>query len=678
MSNSAGESLPTIVLGREVCGDPHVASAREWLVTNGIGGFASGTVGDVPTRRYHGLLFAALRPPLERTLLLAKLEATATYAGREHALSANRWADGTLAPQGYRDIERFTLAGGTPTWTYAFADVLLERTVWMEHGENTTYVRYVVRRASAPLALTLRALTNARDYHALTRAYAAGDRVAVDGRTARIRMYDGAPTLYVTSDDGELRRADEWYDGFRLQAESERGLDDLEDHYHALDIAATLGEGESLTITASTQPQAGARDARASFQANERRDRELLGAWRATRPPGRIAPEWIRHLVLAADRFVVERATAAGAGRTIVAGYHWFGDWGRDTMIALPGLALATGRPTVARDILATFAQFLDRGMLPNRFPDAGDAPEYNTVDATLWFIEAIRRYDEATGDRSLADELLPAIDEIVRRHTEGTRYGIRVDERDGLLYAGEPGVQLTWMDAKIGDFVVTPRIGKPVEINALWYRTLRTAHALAARRGDATAAAYADRADRVREGFGRFWNEATGYCFDVIDGPAGDDASIRPNAVIAASLADSPLEIAQRRSIVTVAARTLVTSFGLRSLAPDDPNYIGRYGGTPYERDRAYHQGTVWPWLLGPFASAHLAAFGDGARARAFLEPFASFVAAYGVGTLAEIADGDAPFDARGCIAQAWSVSEILRVWHEIDAFETPNAARS
>ncbi len=659
----------TIAFGREICGDTHDATKREWLLTNGIGGFASGTVGDVLTRRYHGLLFAALKPPLERTLLLAKLDATATYAGHDYALCANRWADGTLAPQGYREIQQFVLAGSTPAWTYAFADVLLERTVWMEQGENTTYVRYTLHRASAPVSLSLRALVNARDYHALSHAYDAAGRVSIDGRAAQVRMYDGAPTLYLTSDGGELRDGAGWYYGFRLQAETERGLDDLEDHYHALDIVATLAQGESLTVTASTLPQSAGRDTLGSLNARSERDRDLLAAWHATRRSQQPAPEWIAQLVLAADQFVVERPTAAGPGQTIVAGYHWFGDWGRDTMIALPGLALVTGRPAVARDILTTFAQFLDRGMLPNRFPDAGAAPEYNTVDATLWFVEAIRRYDEATGDHSLADELLPAIDEIVRWHREGTRYDIRVDQRDGLLYAGEEGVQLTWMDAKVGDYVVTPRIGKPVEINALWYRALQTAQAFAARRNAAAAAEYGAQADRVRESFGRFWNERTGYCYDVIDGPAGLDASIRPNAVIAASLPGTPLTLAQRKSIVTVAARTLVTSFGLRSLSPEDPNYVGRYGGNQYERDRAYHQGTVWPWLLGPFVSAHLAAFGDRATALGFFDAIGSFTTAYGVGTIAEITEGDEPFDARGCIAQAWSVGEILRAWHDIES---------
>jgi len=668
---------PTIAFGRDICGDPHDSTKREWLLTNGIGGFASGTVGDVLTRRYHGLLFAALKPPLGRTLLLAKLDATATYGEHEFPLCANRWADGTLAPEGYREIQEFALDGTTPVWTYAFSDVLLERTMWMERGENTTYVRYTVRRAGTPLTLSLKALTNARDYHSLAHAYDAGDRVTIDGRTAEVRMYEGAPALYLSSDGGELRQGAGWHYGFRLAAESERGLDDLEDHFNALDIVATLAEGESLTIAASTLPGAGARDPKASRAASAQRDRDLLATWQTARASKQSAPSWVSQLVLAADQFIVERPTAAGTGQTIIAGYHWFGDWGRDTMIALPGLALVTGRAGVARNILTTFAHFLDRGMLPNRFPDAGEAPEYNTVDATLWYVEAIRRYDEATGDHTLAEELLPAIAEIVKHHCEGTRYSIHVDESDGLLYAGEDGVQLTWMDAKVGDYVVTPRIGKAVEINALWYRTLQTAHAFAVRYNAAEAVEYATRAQRARDSFGRFWNEAAGYCYDVIGGPGGDDASIRPNAVIAASLPGTPLTLAQRESVLTVAARSLLTSFGLRSLAPDDPSYIGRYGGNQYERDRAYHQGTVWPWLLGPFVRAHLDTFGDRARALEFLAAIEGFMTSYGVGSIAEIADGDEPFDPRGCIAQAWSVSEILHAWHAVTATNASDRKR-
>jgi predicted glycogen debranching enzyme len=372
----------------------------------------------------------------------------------------------------------------------------------------------------------------------------------------------------------------------------------------------------------------------------------------------------VRHLVLAADQFVARRPLPDDpGGMTIVAGYHWFGDWGRDTMIALPGLALATGRPELAVRVLRTFARFVDQGMLPNRFPDEGETPEYNTVDATLWWFEAIRATHAATGDDGLLKDLFPVLENVVDWHRRGTRYGIGEDSADGLIRAGEAGVQLTWMDAKVGDWVVTPRIGKPVEINALWYNALR-AMAGFARRVRRPAAAWDIAADRVRDSFARFWCDAVGYCADVIDGPGGDDRSLRPNQIFAVSLPESPLPAERQRAVVDACARHLLTSHGLRSLAPGDPAYRPRYGGSPRDRDGAYHQGTVWGWLLGPFALAYARAYGNRDAARDLLEPLAAHLADYGVGSIAEIFDAQPPFAPRGCIAQAWSVAETLRAW--------------
>jgi predicted glycogen debranching enzyme len=659
-----------LVLGRSACANQAVATAREWLVTNGIGGFAGGTVGDVPTRRYHGLLFAALHPPLGRTLLLAKLDAAAEYDGQTYPLSANRWSGGTLDAGGLAHLDRFTLDGTVPTWSYVFSDACIERTIWMERGQNATYVRYTLQKASTPVTLTLKALVNARDYHALTQAYDLQEPVSIEGRTTRVRMYAGAAELVVQTDVGQVLPGDGWYYGFRLDAETERGLDDREDHFHAVTLRATLSQGETLTVTARSG--APADDPAASYDRQRGRDEAILQRWRNT--PGAFdgAPPWIERLVLAADQFIVERNTSGGSGQTVIAGYPWFGDWGRDTMIALPGLALVTGRETVARDVLSTFAHFVDRGMLPNRFPDAGEAPEYNTVDATLWYVDAVRRYVEDTGDDALLEGVFPALEEIVAWHCGGTRYGIRVDQADGLLYAGEDGVQLTWMDAKVGDRVITPRTGKAVEINALWYNALVAISAFARQLGKPHEP-YRTIADRTAASFGRFWNDATGYCYDVIDGPYGSDAAIRPNAVIAASLAHTPLTLAQRARIVHVAGKQLVTPYGLRSLSPNDPQYQGRYTGVPEQRDGAYHQGTVWPWLLGPFVGAHLAVHGDPVAAAAFLDGIEDLVVAYGVGSMAEIAEGDAPHRPCGCIAQAWSVGEILRAWHAIQIAKSP-----
>jgi predicted glycogen debranching enzyme len=337
-------------------------------------------------------------------------------------------------------------------------------------------------------------------------------------------------------------------------------------------------------------------------------------------------------------------------------------------MIALPGLTLETGRLAAARSILTTFARFVDRGMLPNRFPDAGETPEYNTADATLWYVEAIRAYHAVTEDDGLLKELLPVLRSIFVCHRDGTRYGIRQDPRDGLLAAGEPGVQLTWMDARVGDWVVTPRIGKPVEINALWYNALRAMAGFARRLGEA-AGEFDEQASWVAASFDRFWNAGDGWCFDVVDGPDGDDPSLRPNQILAVSLPFTPLRSERQRAVVDACARWLVTSYGLRSLARFHPAYQGRYGGDQRARDGGYHQGAVWSWLLGPFALAHYHVHGDAEAARSFLRPLADHLADHGLGSIAEIFDGDAPFTPNGCIAQAWGVAETLRAWQALGA---------
>ncbi|MBI2466217.1 MAG: glycogen debranching enzyme family protein [Candidatus Rokubacteria bacterium] len=653
--------------GREVTGVLPVAEAREWLCTNGLGGFASGTVAGLLTRRYHGLLVAALAPPLGRTLLVAKVEDTVEYGGRTYPLFANRWADAEVDPHGYRHAEGFRLEGTTPVWTYACADLLLEKRVFMAPGANTTYVRYRVLRASGPVGLVLTLLVNYRDYHGCTRG---GGWMRVDPvpHGLRVIAHDGARPFLLLAPGAELAPAHIWYERFALTRERERGLEAEEDHLCVGTARATLLPGGQLTLVCSAEPSPDL-DGEAGWQRRCAHETELLARWRRARPAAVEAPAWIEQLVLAADQFVVRRPTAAVPdGMSVIAGYHWFGDWGRDTMIALPGLTLT--RPEVARSILATFARFVDRGMLPNRFPDAGADPEYNTVDATLWYFEAIRAYHAATEDDALLKELYPVLEEIVRWHRRGTRYGIAEDPADGLLRAGEPGVQLTWMDAKVGDWVVTPRIGKPVEVNALWYNALRAMAAFARRLGRAPEA-WVRQAEQVRAGFDRFWNGGAACCYDVIDGPDGADPAVRPNQIFAVSLPESPLEPERQRGVVDACARWLLTPFGLRSLAPGHPQYRGRYEGGPQERDGAYHQGPVWGWLLGPFALAHLRVYGDSTAARAFLQPMASHLADHGVGSVAEIFDGDPPFAPKGCIAQAWSVAETLRAWVEIGRAE-------
>lgn len=653
-----------IEFGREICGNLNIAQSREWLVTNGIGGYASGTVAGVLTRRYHGLLVAALNPPLGRTLLFTKLDETAQYGDRFYPLHTNRWANHIVSPHGYQHIEHFCFEGTIPVWRFACADALLEKRVWMQQGYNTTYVQYSLRRATQPLTLTLKALVNYRDYHGSTQGNNWQMNVEPVAQGICVTAYPEAVPLYLLSDQAYASPAHNWYYGFDLAIERYRGLSDNEDHLHAATFQVTLNMSETVTLVASTQKQPDLHG-EVALKLRHTQEQKLIGLWKANRPiNAHETPAWVNRLVLAADQFIVDRPLANETiGKTIIAGYPWFSDWGRDTMISLPGLTLTTGRPEVARSILRTFAKYVSQGMLPNRFPDAGQTPEYNTVDATLWYFEAVRLYYSATEDEALLHELFPVLADMINWHCRGTHYNIHLDSSDGLLYAGEAGVQLTWMDAKVGDWVVTPRIGKPIEINALWYNALRTM-ANVARHIGKPHQEYEAIADRAKARFDRFWNSETGYCYDVLDSPNGDDASLRPNQIFAVSLSESPLTPIQQKGVVEACGRMLLTSHGLRSLSPEHPQYQGHYGGNQLQRDGAYHQGTTWGWLLGHFVIAHLRVYGNPTQARQFLEPMANHLFAHGMGSLSEIFDGDAPMTPRGCIAQAWTVAEVLRAW--------------
>jgi predicted glycogen debranching enzyme len=645
---------------------------REWLVTNGLGGFASGTVALANTRRYHGLLVASFKPPVDRLVLVAKVDLDVTYRGRRYALTTNEYVDGTIAPRGFERRVSFAVDGQVPVWTFAVADALLELRVYCAQGENTSYLRVRVLAATAPVAIELAPLCAYRDYH----AHQAGDwlrGLVPEARAFRVRAFDGAHEYRVSVDDGHFEPGPQTHWSFLHRAERERGLDDREDLFRPGVFHAELAAGQSLHLTASAE--AGER-----LDGNTALLREMQRQQRLARAVPAGSPEWVTRLHLAADQFIVARADASGTpiGKTVIAGYPWFADWGRDTMIALPGLTLSTGRYAEAAAILRTFGAHVSRGMLPNRFPDGGEAPqdgEYNTVDATLWFFHALDCYVTATQDVALLAELLPVMAEILAWHERGTRFGIAVDPADGLLRAGTPGVQLTWMDAKVGDWVVTPRIGKPVEINALWH----FAHVAMARwhemlEDGATALRYTAAALRIRDAFrARFWNSHDAGLFDVIDGPsAGADASIRPNQIFAVSLGADLLYPEQARSVVEVCARELLTPVGLRSLAPGDAQYVARFRGGPLERDGAYHQGTVWSWLLGPFALAHYAVHGDAGHALALLEASAPHLEDACVGQVSEVFDADAPHVPGGCFAQAWGVAETLRAHATLAAART------
>jgi predicted glycogen debranching enzyme len=657
-----------IKFGREVCGNLDAAEAREWIVTNGIGGFASGTIAGCETRRYHGLLLAALRPPVARTQLVTGLDEIVRYGGAEYSLATHQWAGGVVDPKGFLNIESFRLDGMMPVWTYALADALLEKRVWMRHGENTTYVEYTMVRGSSGVELDLKALVNYRDFHGST--HAGNWRMKIDPveNGVQVMAFDGATPFYLKCAGAVYQPRHEWYRNCFLPVEKERGLDDLEDHLFAALFQAKLKVGTTVTFVASTEATAGLDGAAVRAESADR-EAKLVQSWLAeNEKTAADSPNWLPQLVLAAGQFIVKRSMPEFPdGRSIIAGYHWFGDWGRDTMIALPGLTLATGRADVARQILLAFAEYVDGGMLPNNFPDVGGQPQYNSVDAALWFFEAVRQYFAVTKDGRTLLQLFPTLGEMIDAHVKGTRYSIHVDPADGLLYAGEPGVQLTWMDAKVGDWVVTPRTGKAVEVNALWINALETMAEFArllARPGEG----YEKLSAKARKNFQKFWNEERGCCFDVIEAPSvGNDAALRPNQLLAVSLPVTPLTEEQQKSVVDVCAQHLLTSYGLRSLAPGERGYQGHYAGGPKDRDAAYHQGTVWGWLLGPFVLAHLRVYGDRAEAMRFLEPLGISVHMYGLGTLGEIFEGDPPFTPHGSIAQAWTVGEVLRAMREI-----------
>ena len=652
-----GRRLPMLGLQRSRLLDFPSALQYEWLVTNGLGGYASGTVLGIDTRRYHGLLMAALRPPVGRTLLFARLHDAVEVGDDHYPLHAAEYHDGTIHPVGYLNLDEVFLDGRRPVWRYRCHDVTLEKSLWLEHGRQTLFVRYRVVAAPGRVRLRLEPFVTHRADHAHTHGDPAW-RFLVDSQPThcRVEAFPGATPLWLGLAPGHFVETGLWYWRFLHRRERERGLDDLEDLYTPGVFVIEMEPGEVATLIATTHPEDLAVDPERSLRRERARTVALLRRARAT------ADDPVRQrLVLAADQFLVTRGAA---GCTILAGYPWFTDWGRDTMIALPGLCLATGRSQEARSILATFVTHLDQGLLPNRFPDRGEPPEYNTVDATLWLFETLARYAQATGDRSLVDELLPALQDVVGWHERGTRHGIGVDPHDGLLSAGAPGVQLTWMDARVGDWVVTPRHGKPVEIQALWYNALRLLTGWLAERGQ-DFSHLDELSERCRVSFDRrFWDPTRNSCFDVVDGPTGDDPALRPNQLLAASLSHPVLDPTRWEAMLGTVERALLTPVGLRSLGPTEPAYVGTYAGDQVRRDGAYHQGTVWAWLIGPYVDVARRVHGDAWDPNSALDGLVRHLGEAGLGPVSEIFGGNPPHRPDGCIAQAWSVGELLRIW--------------
>jgi len=669
LDGGARSERPAIVrFGRAICGDLHQAERREWWLANGLGGYAVGTIAGSLTRRYHGLLIAPVEPPLGRRLVWAKADAELVDGEQRWPLYTNRWAGGVINPAGHVHIESFHLDGAIPVWLFAVGLIRLEARIWLELEANTAYVGW--RLASGPehpsrsLSLHVRLMINDRDHHGQT---AAGEfDPQLDCESAGLRVSLRNATLRFHGCGGAVRPARQWIENFELPVERQRGLSDRDNHLQVGEARLELLPGRWVGIVGSLES-----DPSPALEAalQRRQDWQHAILDRAARhvPEMASAPGWIAQLLLAADCFIFVRPLPDEPhGKSVIAGYPWFGDWGRDTMISLPGLTLAADRPDCARDILLTFSHFVDRGMLPNVFPGAGDKPDYNIVDATLWFFEAWRAYFEASGDSESLASAFPILADIIEWHRNGTRYHICVDPYDGLLRAGEPGVQLTWMDAKVDEWVVTPRIGKPVEINALWYNALCIMAELAELVGR-SASFYREFAERVRTGFARFADDRTGALYDVIDGPSGNDASIRPNQILAVSLPHSPLPPNLQAQVVAICGQKLLTSYGLRSLSADHPDYKPHYLGDRRHRDSAYHQGTAWAWLLGHYALAEYRVHGNAFLALQRLNTMRDHLFDTGLGTISEIFDAEPPHLPGGAPSQAWSVACVLEAWRRL-----------
>ena len=653
---------------------------REWLVTNGLGGFASGSVAGAPTRRYHGLLVSALPTPLGRTVMFNHLtEWARTQDGRRFLIGGQERAGGTLELPGAAYLKEFRLESGLPVWRFDLdGGAILEKRVLMPHLQNTSYVNYRLVEGRETVRLKLRPFVHFRALENPVNAQApqpytitaTDDQLEVSAANncppLRLKIYGLRATF--TLDGGELQNV--FY-----RVEARRGYEHTGELWSPGYFSVDLTPDTAATLVGSTEDWETLRALRpeeASDAEHARRKRLLSFAREAASDP--VAAE----LVLAADQFVISpagrredvaRARAAGEEvRSVIAGYHWFTDWGRDTMISLEGLTLSTGRHEEARWILRTFAHYVRDGLIPNMFPDGANEGLYHTADATLWFFHALDRYLQATNDRQTLETVLPKLLEVVESHLRGTRFGIKVDERDGLLRQGAEGYQLTWMDAKCDGWVVTPRRGKAVEINALWYNALRLTEGwLGELRGEEAAAPLREAGDLARQSFNaRFWYEEGGHLYDVIDGEDGrDDPACRPNQVFAISLRHPALDPARWGQVLNVVRAQLLTPVGLRSLAPGHPDYRPTYEGDLRARDAAYHQGTVWGWLIGPFVDAWLKVHPeDRAGARRLLEGFLGHMDESCVGSISEIFDAEPPYRPRGCVAQAWSVAEVLRCW--------------
>lgn len=662
-----------IAFDTATCRSFETAVSLEWLCTNGLGGYASGTVSGANSRKYHGYLVVAAQPPVERYVMLSRTEERLTVGGQTENLSTNEFPD-VVHPQGYLNLLSFRLDPG-PVWRFQAGQAVIEKSLVFVHGQHTVGVKYELITAprNAPVKLQVQPMFAGRDFHATVQADHRPNWTAVpfEDRSDQLTLAAaGVPVrLYLGHNAPRYVSGACWWYNYCFRRERMRGYPDREDLWTPGFFEYTLQANQPVGFICSTRPASFDQQEQFFAEAQVRR-RAFVSAFETRRP----GDDFLGQLSLAADQFLVQRGAATAGIRqmSVIAGYPWFEDWGRDTFIALPGLTLVTGRQEAARGILITFADHMKDGLLPNRFPDKSSHPDYNTVDASLWFVQAVYQYWRYTGDLALLrDYLYRPLCQIMEKYRDGTEFGIKMDA-DGLVRAGTPETQLTWMDAKVGNWVVTPRHGKPVEINALWYNALRIMELVCTKAGDAQrAGTFAGLAQRVQGNFAeKYFNSQTQCLFDVLEDNGSRDPAIRPNQIIAVSLPFSPLDSVMQKSVVNTVQRLLVTPMGLRTLAPGSLGYHGRYAGDQLARDMAYHQGTAWPWLIGPFVSAYVKAHGGTPAAREeageFLTPFSAHFFKAGLGSISEIADGDAPFNPRGCVAQAWSVGEVLRAYWE------------
>lgn len=665
------QALPqTIHFDREVCNDLAQAERREWWLANGLGGYAAGTVAGSLTRRYHGLLVASRAGGMPgRRLVFARAEATLMLGERTIPLVTNRWAGGALEPMGHLHLESFHLDGRLPVWRYAVGDARLEARVWMEAGANTTYLAW--RLLAEPGSgihprLHVRLLVNHRDHHGQTRAGAFDPAIRHSDHALEVEYGDGA-TLRFRSRCGRIAPERVWIERFHLPEEARRGLPDTDDHLWVGTVDLPLYAGEWVGFVASTETEFSHYLGEALRQ-RQHQDASLLRMAKIQNGCLSAAPAWIDQLVLAACTFLVDAPGADGRRRAgVIAGYPWFGEWGRDTFIALPGLTLPTHRHEDARRILEGWAAHLDEGHLPNHLPEDGSAPAYNSADAALWYLEAWRAWLAASRDVGTLRRHWPALAGIVRAYQRGSRHGVALNPADGLLVCGSPDTQLTWMDARVDGRPVTPRGGKPVEIQALWFNALLSLAGFARLLGE-DPTPFEALAEQARAGFQGFVRADGLGLFDVLDGPEGKDARIRPNQIFAVSLHHSPLGAEDQGRVVAVVGERLLTSHGLRTLDPADPAYRPRYEGGVAQRDGAYHQGPAWAWLLPHYALAWHRVHKDATAAQTLLEPLADHLLDAGLGTVSELFDAEPPHAPRGAPAQAWSVAGVLQAWCELE----------